>query len=84
MRICGEAIGVSIENSKGGWDNLIAFANESDNLGKSGSLKKSIKRKGSRELHNLSCSINYDKRHHDSSPSFQLVSRVGDTQNCYK
>lgn len=53
-------MGVSIENCKGGWDALVSFAQERDCQDKEAIVKEEPRRKGSRELQSLVCSINYE------------------------
>ena len=82
--MCGQAIGVSVDNVKEGWDTLIAFANERDMSNKSVSQKKGLKRKGGRELQSLTCSINYDNRPSQNSSSLNVANRVRDFVNSHQ
>ena len=64
---------MSADNVKEGWESLIAFANERDMYNKFISRIKGSKRKGSRELQSLSCSINYDNLPSQNSSSLNVV-----------
>lgn len=56
---CGRAVGTLVGKCKGGWGGLVEFANNREDFEDIKSRKK-----GTRELHGLACSINYD-RHRD-------------------
>lgn len=62
MKECGEAVGISVDTSKAGQGKLIAFAHGREKENRTTLTLERSNKKGSRELHNLSCSINYDKR----------------------
>eukprot|EP00268_Persea_americana_P015799 TRINITY_DN17438_c0_g1_i1.p1 TRINITY_DN17438_c0_g1~~TRINITY_DN17438_c0_g1_i1.p1 ORF type:complete len:125 (+),score=25.82 TRINITY_DN17438_c0_g1_i1:476-850(+) len=58
---CGKAIGVTMEESKGGWASLMDFARSKGKQNQTRKSKRNAKRKGGGELNGLRCSINYDK-----------------------
>ncbi|XXG59902.1 hypothetical protein AAC387_Pa04g1906 [Persea americana] len=84
VRMCAQAIGVSVDNVKEGGDTLIAFANERDMPYKSVSRRKGLKRKGGRELQSLTCSINYDDQPSQNSSSLNAANRVRDFVNSHQ
>lgn len=61
MQQCSEAVGLSMDDCKGGWDSLLAFPHEKEAENRATWAEESLKKKGSRKLHNLACSINYGK-----------------------
>lgn len=61
IRQCGEAIGISLESNKGGWKDLVEYAKSREKENREAFATEKSKRKGSRELQSLVCSINYDR-----------------------
>lgn len=51
-----------MDNSKGGWENLLAFAHDKDKENRKAIVLDRSNKKGSRELWILFRSINYDKK----------------------
>ena len=56
-----EAVGVTLEDSDGGWNTLVEFVQSQERQNQEEKTSRKSKRKGVRELNRLSCSINYDK-----------------------
>ena len=55
------AVGISVDNNKGGWDSLLAFARARDKENREAAYGAISRRKGSRELKGLTRSINHAK-----------------------
>lgn len=53
--------GISIENTKRGWDNLVSFAKDRENQFRGDLGSNKSKQKGQREVQGLLCTINYEK-----------------------
>lgn len=49
-KIYGDAIGVTVDHIRGGWDSLVAFAHDRDALNRNAYYKKQPTRQGNREL----------------------------------
>lgn len=64
-------MGVSVDRCKGGWEAVVAFAEEKDCQNKEAIARERSKRKGARELQSLACSITYEnsKSRHGTSQS---------------
>lgn len=62
IKECGEVVGISVVNSNGGWDKLIAFAHDRERKNRKALAQERSRKKRSRELQSLSCSINYKKK----------------------
>ena len=61
VRQCGEVVGITVDNNKGGWESLLAFAHDRDRENWEVLVADRSKRKGSRELQSLACLINYER-----------------------
>lgn len=64
MKECEEAVGITVDNNKGGRNSLLAFAHRREQENRKAFDSERIKRKGSWELQSLTCSINYEKTLH--------------------
>lgn len=58
---CGKIVGISVENCKGGWDSLVAFARDRDEQMSDQLTCSKSKQKRKRELQGLRTFINYDR-----------------------
>lgn len=56
-------VGVIVNKDKGGWESLVAFVHSRDIENRDTSVEGMSKKKGSRELQNLACSINFEGSH---------------------
>lgn len=61
LKLCGEVVGLSVSKCDKGWESLFEFAEFCQKLNKEFSSLHNSKRKGSREMQGLQCTINYDK-----------------------
>lgn len=55
---CGKAVGLSVDCCHGGWSGVLRFVEDRENPDKERSVGSKFKKKGMRELQNLSTSIN--------------------------
>ena len=58
---CGKAVGVTVDESKGGWAPVIDFAQCREDQNRSDKRTCKTRKMGLRELNSLCCSINYEK-----------------------
>lgn len=80
---CAKAVGVTVEDSNGGWNPLVEFVQRWERLNQEEKRGMKYKRKGIRELKSLSCSINYDKAKAKEDEEKSLGTEEGRIQEAF-